>query len=56
MATYSKTKTYTVKLARSIKHSGFTYKPLNEIEMKGTLLLAIIEAEGEEVIDYARLA
>lgn len=56
MTTYSKTKTYAVKLARSIKHGGFTYKPLNEFEMKGTLLLAIIEKEGEEVIDYARLA
>lgn len=56
MASYSKTKTYTVKLARSVKHGGFTYKPLSEIEMKGAFLLAIIETEGEEVIDYARPA
>jgi len=56
MATYSAKKKYTVKLTRSIKHGGFPYKPLNEIEMVGSLLLAIIEAEGDEVIDYARPA
>lgn len=56
MTTYSKTKTYAVKLARSIKHGGFTYKPLNEVEMKGALLNAIIDAEGAEVVDYARPA
>ena len=56
MATYSKTKTYAVKLSRSVKHGGFAYKPLSEIEMKGAFLLEIIASEGEEVIDYARPA
>lgn len=54
MATYSAKKKYAVKLTRSVKHGVFTYKPLNEIEMAGALLLAIIEAESDEVIDYAR--
>lgn len=47
-------KSYTVKLARPVKLGAFTYKPLNEIEMLGTIVAAIIEQEGDEVLDYAR--
>lgn len=54
MATYAAKKKYAVKLTRSVKHGPFTYKPLDEIEMAGDMLTAIIEANGEEVIDYAR--
>lgn len=47
-------KTYQVKLARPVKQGAFTYKPLNEIEMSGKVLAAIIEQDGEDAIDYAR--
>lgn len=47
-------KTYKVKLSRPVKHGAFTFKPLNEIEMRGTIVEAIIEQEGDEVLDYAR--
>lgn len=48
------TKTYTVKLARTVTYGRHVYKPLNEMEMSGKFLKAIIAAEGEEAIDYAR--
>ncbi|MET0171799.1 MAG: hypothetical protein ABW206_05305 [Agrobacterium vaccinii] len=54
MTKYDPDKTYAVKLSRSVWVGAFKYKPLNEIEMAGSVLLAIIEADGEEVIDYAR--
>ncbi|WP_165807454.1 hypothetical protein [Rhizobium rhizogenes] len=54
MATYNPKKTYVVKLTRAVKDGPFTHKPLNEIEMAGSLLIAIVQANGEEVIDYAR--
>lgn len=54
MATYNAKKTYVVKLTRAVKDGPFTHKPLNEIEMAGALLNAIVQANGEEVIDYAR--
>ncbi|MFJ1307881.1 hypothetical protein [Agrobacterium sp. P15N1-A] len=47
-------KSYQVKLARPVKLGAFTFKPLNEIEMLGKIVAAIIEQEGDEVIDYAR--
>ncbi|EPR19759.1 hypothetical protein L905_21565 [Agrobacterium sp. TS43] len=47
-------KSYQVKLARPVKLGAFTYKPLNEITMRGTVVEAIIEQEGDEVLDYAR--
>lgn len=53
MPIYVPEKRYTVKLTRSVKRGAFTHKPLNEIEMAGSLLIEIIDAEGEEVIDYA---
>lgn len=46
--------TYAVKLTRPVKVGAFPYRPLNEIEMAGTLLQAIIDQDGEEAIDYAR--
>lgn len=56
MQTYDPDLKYTVKLTRSVKRGVFTHKPLNEIEMTGSLLIEIILAEGEEVIDYAKPA
>ncbi|MNF07205.1 hypothetical protein D3C80_2073360 [compost metagenome] len=47
-------KSYDVKLSRIVKRGRFTYYPLNEINMRGSLVAAIIEQEGEEVFDYAR--
>ncbi|MGP4666730.1 hypothetical protein [Agrobacterium pusense] len=47
-------KSYDVKLSRIVKRGRFTYYPLNEINMRGSLVTAIIEQEGEEVFDYAR--
>lgn len=47
-------KTYAVKLARAVKQGAFTYRPLNEIQMAGTVLAAIIEKHGEDAIDYAQ--
>jgi len=47
-------KSYKVKLSRPVKRGAFTFKPLNEIEMRGTVVTAIIEQEGNEVLDYAR--
>ncbi|MEH6691284.1 MAG: hypothetical protein V7774_08890 [Pseudorhizobium pelagicum] len=47
-------KTYLVKLSRPVKRGAFTYKPLNEIEMTGKVLAAIVEQDGEDAIDYAR--
>ncbi|MGI8396375.1 hypothetical protein ACRYWZ_08370 [Agrobacterium deltaense] len=47
-------KSYMVKLSRPVKRGAFTLRPLNEIEMKGPVLAEIIDAEGEDVIDYAR--
>lgn len=47
-------KTYKVKLSRTVKRGAFIFKPLNEIEMRGAVVTAIIEQEGEEVFDYAR--
>ena len=47
-------KSYKVKLSRPIKRGAFTFKPLNEIEMLGTVVAAIIQQEGDEVLDYAR--
>lgn len=47
-------KSYEVKLTRPVKRGAFTYKPLNEITMRGTVVAAIIEQEGDEVLDYAR--
>ncbi|MDH7802233.1 MULTISPECIES: hypothetical protein [unclassified Rhizobium] len=46
-------KTYDVKLARPVNMGPFRYRPLNEIEMSGAILKAIIEQEGEDVCDYA---
>jgi len=47
-------KSYDVKLSRIVKRGRFTFYPLNEINMRGSLVTAIIEQEGEEVLDYAR--
>lgn len=47
-------KTYQVKLSRPVKRGAFTFKPLNEITMLGKVVAAIIEQEGDEVLDYAR--
>jgi len=47
-------KSYKVKLSRPVKRGAFTFKPLNEIAMRGTVVTAIIEQEGDEVLDYAR--
>ncbi|MBA8801545.1 outer membrane usher protein FimD/PapC [Agrobacterium sp. RC10-4-1] len=47
-------KSYEVKLTRPVKRGAFTYKPLNEITMQGKVVVAIIEQEGDEVLDYAR--
>lgn len=47
-------KSYVVKLSRPVKRGAFTYKPLNEIEMRGKVVAEIIEREGDEVLDYAR--
>ncbi|TWC90165.1 hypothetical protein FB593_1011445 [Rhizobium sp. SJZ105] len=47
-------KSYEVKLTRPVKRGAFTYKPLNEITMRGAVVAAIIEQEGDEVLDYAR--
>jgi hypothetical protein len=49
-----KTMTYTVKLTRLIKLCAFSYRPLNDIEMSGSVLASIIAQDGEEVVDYAR--
>lgn len=45
---------YAVKLTRVVSVGAFKYKPLNEIEMAGTMLKRIVEENGEEVLDYAR--
>ncbi|CAD0207386.1 hypothetical protein NT1RE_02260 [Agrobacterium fabrum] len=47
-------KTYDVKLTRVVKRAPFTYYPLNEINMRGSLVAAIIAQEGDEVLEYAR--
>jgi hypothetical protein len=47
-------KSYNVKLTRIVKWAPFTYYPLNEINMRGSLVAAIVEREGEEVLEYAR--
>lgn len=47
-------KSYDVKLSRIVKRGRFTYYPLNEINMRGTLVEAILAQEGDEVLDYAR--
>ncbi|MGQ8632702.1 hypothetical protein ACUTJJ_14635 [Agrobacterium sp. DKPNP3] len=47
-------KSYDVKLSRVVKRGRFTYYPLNEINMRGTLVEAILAQEGDEVLDYAR--
>ncbi|CUX09403.1 MULTISPECIES: hypothetical protein [Agrobacterium tumefaciens complex] len=47
-------KSYDVKLSRIVKRGRFTFYPLNEINMRGSLVMAIIEQEGDEVLDYAR--
>jgi hypothetical protein len=46
-------KTYDVKLARPVTMGPFRYRPLNEIEMSGSILKSIVEKEGEDVLDYA---
>ncbi|MQY44507.1 hypothetical protein GAO09_00260 [Rhizobiales bacterium RZME27] len=46
-------KTYDVRLARSVKRGAFTYRPLNEITMAGSMIKDIVDQEGEEAIDYA---
>lgn len=47
-------KSYDVKLSRIVKWGRFTFYPLNEINMRGELVVAIIAQEGDEVLDYAR--
>lgn len=47
-------KSYRVKLTRIVKREPFTFKPLNEITMRGTVVAAILAQEGEEVFEYAR--
>ncbi|WLP53197.1 hypothetical protein [Agrobacterium fabrum] len=47
-------KSYDVKLSRIVKRGPVTFYPLNEINMRGSLVAAIIEQEGDEVLDYAR--
>ena len=47
-------KSYDVKLTRVVKRAPFTYYPLNEINMRGSLVAAIIAQEGDEVLEYAR--
>jgi hypothetical protein len=47
-------KTYTVKLTRPVKLGPFSYRPLNEIDMRGKIVRAVIEQEGDEVLEYAR--
>ncbi len=47
-------KSYDVKLTRIVKRGPFTFYPLNEINMRGSLVAAIVEQEGGEVFDYAR--
>ena len=54
METYDPETRYIVKLARVVKRGPFSYSPLHEIDMAGSLLVEIIETEGEEAIDYAR--
>jgi hypothetical protein len=46
-------KTYDVKLTRPVTLGPFRYRPLNKIEMSGSVLKSVIEQEGEDVIDYA---
>ncbi|WP_193559499.1 MULTISPECIES: hypothetical protein [Rhizobium/Agrobacterium group] len=46
-------KTYDVKLKRPVTLGPFRYRPLNKIEMSGSVLKTVIEQEGEDVIDYA---
>ena len=47
-------KSYDVKLTRVVKRAPFTYYPLNEINMRGSLVSAILAQEGDEVLEYAR--
>lgn len=47
-------KLYDVKLTRIVKRGPFTFYPLNEINMRGSLVAAIIAQEGDGVFDYAR--
>jgi len=47
-------KSYDVKLTRVVKRAPFTYYPLNEINMRGSLVAAILAQEGDEVLEYAR--
>lgn len=42
---------YRVKLMRKIQMGPVTYRPLNKIEMKGTLVLRILEEHGEDAFD-----
>ncbi|HZG29952.1 MAG TPA: hypothetical protein VE079_15970 [Ensifer sp.] len=48
------TKTYAIKLSRTVTVGKHVYRPLNELQAEGQFLLDIIAAEGEEAIDYAR--
>lgn len=47
-------RTYAVRLTRVVQIGAFKYKPLNEIEMAGTMLKRIVDEHGREAIDYAR--
>lgn len=49
-------KSYDVKLTRIVKRAPFTFYPLNEINMRGSLVAEIIDQEGEEVLEYVREA
>lgn len=46
-------KTYRVKFTRTVIYGKFTFRPLNEREMKGRILAAIIEDNGEACVDFA---
>lgn len=47
-------KNYSVKLTRVVQMGPFKYKPLDDIEMTGTMLKKIVDQEGEEAVDHAR--
>ena len=50
---YEPEREYDVRLARPVRHGGMKLLPRDAHVMTGAAILAIVEAEGEDVIDGA---
>lgn len=47
------TKIYRVKFTRTVTYGKFSFRPLNEQQMKGRVLAAIVDENGEDCVDFA---